>query len=103
MALTSKQRAYLRGLASDLDPLFQLGKEGLNPHISQHFDEAIETRELIKGSVHKTSDVTPREAAETIAKAIRAEVVIVIGRRFVLYRPSKKQAEKGQGIILPRK
>ena len=102
MALNSKQRAYLRGLANDLMPLFQLGKEGINPHISQHFDEAMETRELIKGTVLKTSDVTTREAAETIAKAIRAEVVQVIGRRFVLYRPSKKLAEKGQSIVLPR-
>ncbi len=102
MALTSKQRAYLRSLASDLDPLFQLGKDGLNPHISQHFDEAIESRELIKGTVLKTSELTPREAAEAIAKNIRAEVVQVIGRRFVLYRPSRKLAEKGQGIVLPR-
>lgn len=102
MALSSKQRAFLRGLAANLDPVFQLGKDGLNPHICQHFDEAIETRELIKGTVHKTTEVTPREAAEHIAKEINAEVVQVIGRRFVLYRPSKKMAEKGKAIVLPR-
>ncbi len=102
MALTSKQRAYLRGLASELQPLFQLGKEGLNEHIARHFDESLEGRELVKGSVLKTSDVSPREAAESIAKEIGAEVVQVIGRRFVLYRRSEKLAKKGEGIVLPR-
>lgn len=102
MSLTSKQRAYLRGLASELSPIFQVGKEGLNPHIKQHFDEALEVRELVKATVFKTSDVTPREAAEAIATAVHADVVQVIGRKIVLYRPSKKKLEKGEGIILPK-
>lgn len=102
MKLTSKQRAYLRGLASELSPLFQLGKEGLNPHIAQHFDEALEVRELVKGTVLKTSEVSPREAAESIAAEINAVVVQVIGRKFVLYRPSKKRIEKGDAIVLPK-
>ncbi len=102
MKLTSKQRTYLRGLASELTPLFQLGKEGLNAHIEQHFDEALEVRELVKGTVLKTADITVREAADAIATAVKAEVVQVIGRKFVLYRPSKKRLEKGEAIILPK-
>lgn len=101
MALTSKQRAYLRAQAADLTPLFQLGKDGLNPHIIQHFDESLETRELVKGSVLKTADLSVHKAADAIAEAVHADVVQCIGRRFVLYRHSKKKAEKGDGIVLP--
>ena len=94
--ITSKQRAYLRSLASTYDTIMQVGKGGVTPNIVKTISEALEARELIKLRVLENSDYTPREAAEEIAKATNAEVVTVIGTKFVLYRES----EKNKKIIL---
>ena len=67
MELTSKQRAYLGGCASTLDPIFQIGKASLTPEIIQALDEALEKRELIKISVLKNCADDPREIAQVIA------------------------------------
>ena len=69
MELTSKQRAYLGGCASTLDPIFQIGKASLTPEIIQALDEALEKRELIKISVLKNCADDPREIAQVIAKS----------------------------------
>ena len=75
MELTSKQRAYLGGCASTLDPIFQIGKASLTPEIIQALDEALEKRELIKISVLKNCADDPREIAQVIAEQIgRAHV-----------------------------
>ena len=68
MELTSKQRAYLGGCASTLDPIFQIGKASLTPEIIQALDEALEKRELIKISVLKNCADDPREIAQVIAR-----------------------------------
>ena len=94
--ITSKQRAYLRSLASTYDTIMQVGKGGVTPNIVKTISDALEARELIKLRVLENSDYTPREAAEEIAKATNAEVVTVIGTKFVLYRES----EKNKKIIL---
>ena len=88
--ITSKQRAYLRSLASTYDTIMQVGKGGVTPNIIKTISDALEARELIKLRVLENSDYTPREAAEEIAKATNAEVVTVIGTKFVLYRESEK-------------
>lgn len=87
--LTSKQRATLRSLAQDLEPVLYIGKEGITPNIVKQADDALEARELIKGSVQQNCPVSAREACDELAKETGAEGVSVVGRKFVLYRESK--------------
>ncbi|HHW46385.1 MAG TPA: ribosome assembly RNA-binding protein YhbY [Clostridiales bacterium] len=87
--LTSKQRAQLRSLANQIDTIFQIGKSGINEQLIKQVDDALEARELIKLCTLETSPVSPREAADQIAQLVSADVVQVIGSRFVLYRESK--------------
>lgn len=87
--LNSRQRAQLRGLANSMETIFQVGKGGINDQLIKQVDEALEKRELIKLRVLETSPVTSREAADEIALAVKADVVQVIGSRFVLYKESK--------------
>lgn len=96
--MTSKQRAYLKSLASNITPIFQVGKASLTPEMVTAVDEAIEKRELIKLSVLKNCFDDPREIAATLAERTRSDVVHVIGKKIVLYRPSKKDPK----IQLPR-
>ena len=97
--LTSKQRAYLRSLAADMETIIMIGKEGMSDAIVTSAREAIMARELIKGKVLvETSPITPRDAAEYIADCINCEVVQVIGSKFVLY----KRHEKEPKIVLPK-
>ena len=88
--LTSKQRAYLRSMANGLDTIFQIGKGGVTEEICRQLDAALEARELIKARVLQNSDYTAREAANEIADSIGADVVAVIGSKFVLYKESKE-------------
>ena len=87
--MNSKQRAYLKGLASTLDPIFQVGKSSLTPEITEGIREAIDKRELIKISVLKNCMDDPREIAALVAERTRSEVVQVIGKKIVLYKESK--------------
>jgi RNA-binding protein len=88
--LTSKQRAYLRGLANGLDAIFHVGKGGVTPEFTDSVDKALEARELVKINVLDNNLLGPREVAQTIAGRTHSEVVQVIGSRFVLYRAAKK-------------
>lgn len=88
--LNSRQRAQLRGLANSMDAIFQVGKGGINDQLIKQVGEALEARELIKMRVLETSPVNAREAADTIADAVGADVVQVIGYRFVLYKESNE-------------
>jgi len=96
--LTSKQRAYLRSLANTIQPIFQVGKGGISENIIKQFDDALEARELVKATVLRNAEASPREIAEEIARETGAELVQVIGNKFVLYRESEKKKE----IILPQ-
>jgi RNA-binding protein len=86
--LTSKQRAYLRGMANNLEPVFLIGKSGLTETIMNEIGNALEARELIKVKVLNNSMIDVREAGTEIAQYLNADVVQVIGGKFVLYRPS---------------
>ena len=97
--LTSKQRAYLKSLATDLDPIILLGKASLTTENEKNVDEALAKRELIKVGVLKNCDDDPREIAETLAEHTRSEVVQVIGKKIVLYRQGK---DKNRKIELPK-
>ena len=95
--LNSKQRAYLRSLASGYDTIFQVGKGGISEELAEGLSSALEARELIKIKILENSGYTAREAADEIAPLIGADVVSVIGTKIVLYR----KAEKKPKIILP--
>jgi RNA-binding protein len=88
--LTSKQRAQLRGLANPIQAIFQVGKGGISDALIKQVDDALEARELIKLTVLENSQITSREAADEIAEKAKADVVQVIGSKFVLYRQSKE-------------
>ena len=90
--LTSKQRAYLRGLANGIDTIFHVGKGGITPEMTASIDDALEARELVKANVLDNNLLEVRETAQTIADRTHAEVVQVIGNKFVLYRQNSKKA-----------
>lgn len=100
MDLTSKQRAQLRGLANSIDTIVQVGKDGIGDNLIKQVNYALEARELIKGRVLENSMLTPREAAEELAQAARAEVVQVIGTKFVLYRKSHRKDLKDPIVLV---
>ena len=87
--MTSKQRAYLKGLAMKLDPVFNVGKSSITPEFTSAIAEVLETRELIKISVLKNCLDEPREIAEVLAERTHSQVVQVIGKKIVLYKESK--------------
>ena len=89
-ALTKKQGKQLRGLATKLNPLIQVGKNDLSENAVKQADETIEKRELVKCSVLDGSGLTAKEAGEGLAEQLGAELVQVIGNRFVLYRRSQR-------------
>lgn len=89
--LTSKQRATLRGMASKMDTIFQVGKGGIGDTLTAQVSDALRARELIKLRVLESAGVSAREAAEALAQATGAEVVQVIGSRFVLYLRNPKK------------
>ena len=89
--ITSKQRAYLRSLAANLDTIFQIGKGGITEETCLQIANALEARELIKARVLENSGYTAREAAEEIANAIECDVVSCVGTKFVLYKESVKK------------
>ena len=96
--LTSKQRAYLRGLSQSLDTIFQIGKGGITEELCFQVSNALEARELIKLRVLENSGYTARDAADEISGEIGADVVSCLGNRFVLYRRSEKKVK----IELPK-
>ena len=91
--MTTKQRAYLKGLAMTMDPIFQIGKASLTPEIITALDEALEKRELIKVSVLKNCIDDPREIAAVIGERTRSEVIKVIGKKMIFFRQAKKNTK----------
>ena len=89
--LTSKERAYLRGLANPIETIFQVGKGGVNDNLIVQVEDALRVRELIKLRVLENSLLSAREAAAEIAEKSNSEVVQVIGSRFVIYKKNPKE------------
>ena len=98
--MTSKQRSYLKGLAMTMDPIFQIGKSSVTPELTAAAEEALEARELVKLTVLKNCLDDGRSIAEVLAERTRSEVVQVIGKKIVLYRPAKDEAKRK--IVLPK-
>ena len=91
MAITSKQRAQLRGVAAAEDTIIQVGKGGITENLIASVDAALKARELVKGKVLENSMLSAREACDMLAEACKAEQVQVIGTKFVLYKRNEKE------------
>lgn len=96
--LNSKERAYLRGLANKIEPIFQIGKGGASPELIEAIDEALEAREIIKCNVLNNCMEDIKYVASAISERTKSDVVQVIGKKIVIYRPSKEKPT----IILPK-
>ncbi len=88
--LTGKQRSYLKSMANTMDPIFQVGKNGITESFIKQVEDALEARELIKIKVLNNSLLDATEVASQIAEEIDAEFVQSIGNKFVLYKESKE-------------
>ena len=89
--LTSKQRAQLRGMANSYETILLIGKLGVTETVLKQADDALEARELIKGGILETCPTSVRETAEAIAEQTGADVVQVIGSKFILYRRNQEE------------
>lgn len=91
--MTSKERAYLRGLANTIDPIFQVGKGGISDVLIEQLNNAIEARELIKITILETAPGNAKELANEIADCTNSEVVQTIGNKITLFRQKKKNSK----------
>ena len=96
--MTSKQRAYLRGLANTLDAIFQIGKGGISDNLIKQLDDALEARELIKISVLETAPDVAKTLGNEIAEKTNSTLVQVVGNKITLFRQKKKDSK----IELPK-
>ena len=88
--MTSKQRAYLRSMANTMETILYVGKDGIVPGTIKQASDALEAREIIKCCVQQGCPLSAREALNQLCEELQAEPVQCIGRRFVMYRPSKE-------------
>ena len=96
--ITSKQRAYLRSLTNKIEPIVYIGKAGITENLIEQVSDALEAREIVKGSVQENCPMTAKQALTELCEAVRAESVQAIGRKFTLYRPNHDEPK----IQLPR-
>ncbi|MGL4361971.1 MAG: ribosome assembly RNA-binding protein YhbY [Cellulosilyticaceae bacterium] len=96
--MTSKQRAYLRSVAQTVEPIFQIGKNGLTPEVTEAVALALEAREMVKISVLNNCLEDPKEICQFIAERTQSVPVQVIGKKIILFKPAKKNPK----IILPK-
>ena len=91
--MTSKQRAYLRGFANKIEPIFQVGKGGVTDVLAEQLSDALEARELIKITVLKNAPDYARDIADEIAEKTNSDVIQVIGNKIVLFRQRKEKSK----------
>ena len=91
--LTGKQKRYLRSLAHNIDPIFQIGKAGINDNMIRQIDETLENRELIKIHILQNNFDDKNDLAQTLSQATNSEVVQVIGSMIIIYRESQENKE----------
>ena len=96
--MTSKQRAFLRGLANKTDAIFQIGKNGINDNLIKQLDDALEARELIKITTLETAPASAKNLSFEIAEKTNSTVIQVIGNKITLFRQRKKDSK----IELPK-
>ena len=92
--MTTKQRAYLRSMANQIEPILHIGKEGIGDNLVKQAWDALEARELVKATVLHTSPYTDaREACQALCERVHAEPIQVIGNRFVIYRKARENSK----------
>lgn len=89
--LTGKQRSFLKGKANTLDPMFQLGKNGLTESFIKQVDVVLESKELLKISVLNNSGLDAKEVVIELCDKLGAEFVQSMGNKLVIYRESKEE------------
>lgn len=89
--LSSKERAFLRGIANKTPSIFQVGKSGITPELTQSIDNALEARELVKINILDNCMEDTKSVAEIVSERTKSDVVQIIGNRIVFYRKSKKK------------
>lgn len=99
--ITGKQRAYLRKEAHTLEPIFQIGKDGVTDALANAVDEALEKREILKVHILETAMLDTRQTCDGLAKRLNAEPVQAIGNKFILYREARE--EKNRKVELPKR
>ena len=99
--MTSKQRAYLRKISHELEPIFQIGKDGVTDTLIKGVDEALEKREILKVHILESALLDTKETCNYMAQQLGAEPVQAIGNKFILYR--RAEDVKKRRIELPRK
>ena len=99
--ISGKQRAYLRKLGHELQPIIQIGREGVSDTLVAAIGEALEKREMIKITILETAMLDTRTTCDDIAERLNAEPVQAIGNKFILYRKSSN--EKNRKIELPKR
>lgn len=87
--MTGKDRAKLRAIANTYETILLVGKNGITPEVEKQADDALNKREMIKGKVHETCELTAREVCTQLCETLKAELIQVIGTKFVLYRQNK--------------
>lgn len=95
--LTSKQRAFLRGLANQMDTIVIIGKDGVTDNVVIQVADALRARELIKGKVLESSLLNAREVSDELCARCCCDAVQCIGSKFVLYRRNDREPK----IVLP--
>ena len=98
MNLTGKKKASLRSIGHNLDPVLHIGKGNINEAVIAQTDELLENKELIKGAVLRSSELTAKEACEELASKTNAEVIQVIGNKFMMYRKSQKLKKQDKNL-----
>ena len=97
--ITTKQRAMLRALGNALEPVMQIGKEGISENSLIAIEGLLEARELIKINVLKTCELTPREVIEVLRERLGADPVQVIGNKVIVYKRSSKKGFKHLELV----
>jgi RNA-binding protein len=95
--LTGKQKRFLRSKAHHLNPIFQVGKGGVNENMIKQIEDVLESRELIKVSILQNCEDDRDTVAEQLSRGAKAELVQVIGNTIVLYKESRENKQ----IVLP--
>lgn len=92
--MTGKERAKLRAIANTYETILLVGKNGIGPELIKQADDALEKREMIKGKVHETCELTAREVCTELCAQLKAEPIQVIGTKFVIYRQNKDKKKR---------
>ena len=96
--LTSKQRAYLRGIANSIDTILMVGKGSITDQVVKQAEDALYAREIIKGKVLENCEINSRQVADILSEKLDCDVVQVIGSKFVLYKKNEDEPK----IVLPK-